>query len=88
MENDETWELLSYILASQYRKKILKVLLNGPTIPKEIAKKTDLRISHVSAVLKDLSRKELVECITPKARKGRIYRVTEKGKALIEKINK
>jgi len=86
MSDDETWDLLSYILASEYRKKVLRVLLSGPAIPKDISERTNLRISHVSAVLKDLSKRSLVECITPNARKGRIYRITKKGRDILKKL--
>lgn len=39
-------------------------------------------------VLKSLLKKELVECITPKNKKGRIYRITENGLNVLNMIRK
>lgn len=87
MTEESNWELLSFILASKYRMKILKTLLASPHTPKEISQKTNIRISHVSAVLKTLSEKSLVTCLTPSARKGKLYVATDKAKELIQRIS-
>ena len=40
----------------------------------------------MSATLRQLKEHELVECINPEVRKGRLYRLTKKGELLIENL--
>ena len=80
------WETISYIISSKYRKKILKILAEGPATPSGIAKKTGLRISHVSMTLKQLLNKQLIVCLTPTAKKGRLYKLSDEGGKIVEKI--
>ena len=40
----------------------------------------------VSKVLSELKSKEIVECINEEARKGRLYRLTDTGKDVLETI--
>ena len=42
--------------------------------------------NHLSNPLKQLKEYELVECINPEVRKGRLYRLTDKGDALVKNI--
>ena len=66
-------------------KKMLAHSLDGDVkIPTAIAKDSGIRTNHISKVLSELKAHELVECINPEVRKGRLYRLTDKG----EKITK
>jgi len=56
--------------------------------PKQIATNTNLRIGHVSNVLRRLVDKELIECVNPEAKRGRIYRLTSTGKEISELMKK
>ena len=40
----------------------------------------------MSFTLKQLQEHDLVECINPEVRKGRLYRLTDKGEKLLDKI--
>lgn len=61
--------------------------LNGEVkIPSEIANDTEIFQNHISATLRQLKEHELIECINPEARKGRLYRLTEKGEGIVDKI--
>ena len=61
--------------------------LDGETkIPSQIAKDTNILQNHMSATLKQLREHELVECINPEVKKGRLYRLTENGEKIIKKI--
>jgi len=77
---------LSFVLASSYRTEILKSLLKNIGTPSTISKDIDKSITHVSRNLKELTEKNLVECLTPEHRKGKIYQITEKGNETISKI--
>lgn len=84
--DQEIWKEVGYIQASKYRTKVIKSLAGDTKIPSQIAKDTDILQNHMSATLKQLKEHELVECINPEVRKGRLYRLTEKGEEIIDKI--
>ena len=76
------WESYSFVVASVYRKKILKSLLERPKIPSEIKNDTSYYLSHVSNVLSELVKATLVECLTPSRSKGKVYKLTENGEKI------
>jgi DNA-binding PadR family transcriptional regulator len=41
---------------------------------------------YISKVLAELKAHELVECINPEVRKGRLYRLTDKGDELVKNL--
>ena len=55
-------------------------------IPSQIAKDSEIRTNHISKVLSELKNKEIVECINEEARKGRLYRLTDTGKEVLDTI--
>ena len=76
--------LLGFVLASKYRKKILQALQEKPLTPATIAEKTEIYPSHVSMTLVELTKKNLVVCLTPKLKKGRLYVLTKEGKTILK----
>lgn len=83
---DEMLTEISYVQISQYRTKVMKALEGEVKIPSNIARDSRIRTNHISKVLAELKAHELVECINPEVRKGRLYRLTEKGEELVENI--
>ena len=79
MNNDEIFQLVGYVMASEYRTHILKSIGDGIKIPSAIAEDIGLRTNHVSNVLKDLKENNLVVCLNEEARKGRLYKNTDLG---------
>lgn len=86
-EYDELLSLTSYVLISKYREKTLKSLGDDVKIPTHIAKESGIRTNHISKVLSELKTKDMVECINEDARKGRLYRLTDTGKDVLDIIN-
>ena len=84
--SDEMLTEISYVKISQYRTKVMKSLDGDVKIPTVIAKDSEIRPNHISKVLAELKAHELVECINPEVRKGRLYRLTDKGEELVENI--
>jgi len=78
--------LIGYIKASNYRKNIIKSLENKKLTPVEMAKETCIPLSHVSNTLAELLEKDLVVCLTPKLKKGRLYELTTTGKEVLKDI--
>ena len=84
--SDELLKLTSYVLISKYREKTLKSIGDEVKIPTNIAKDSGIRTNHISKVLGELKDHELVECINPEVRKGRLYRLTDKGDELVKNL--
>ena len=85
--SDEMLKEMSYIKISKYRTKVMKSLDGEVKIPTVIAKDSEIRPNHISKVLAELKAHELVECINPEVRKGRLYRLTDKGEEVTKNIN-
>ena len=84
--SDEMLIEVSYVQISKYRTKVMKALEEDVKIPTAIANDSGIRTNHISKVLSELKAHELVECINPEVRKGRLYRLTDKGKKVNENI--
>ena len=84
---DEILTEISYVEISSYRKKVMKSLDGEILIPTQIARNSEIRPNHISKVLAELKAHELVECINPEVRKGRLYRLTDKGEEIVKNIN-
>ena len=87
-DEKKDFTLLGFVLASHYRTKIIMTLDEKASTPKQLAKSTNLRIGHVSNVLKRLGGKGLTECVNAEAKRGRIYRLTDEGKKVFEMMRK
>jgi len=74
-------ELAGFIIRSGYRKQVF-ALLDNPIRPSEIAKKLNLRLTHITRELRELKKRKVVECLNPKERIGRLYQLTEIGNRL------
>ena len=85
--SDEMLTEMSYVKISTYRTKVMKSLDDEVKIPSQIAKDSDIRVNHISKVLSELKAHELIECINPEVRKGRLYRHTDKGEIVSKNIN-
>lgn len=82
------WELYSFVVRSKYRKLVLSVLSEKPHMPSEIAKKLNVHTAHVSRALRELELRNIIRCVTPRHKKGRIYILTEIGKKIFDIMNK
>ena len=84
--SDQLLKEYGYVTASKYRSKVMKSLDGEVKMPSQIAKDTDILQNHMSATLRQLKERHLVECINPEVRKGRLYRLTDKGEKIVDKI--
>ncbi|WP_405290493.1 ArsR family transcriptional regulator [Methanobrevibacter sp.] len=82
MEN-EIIESVAFIKSSKNRYKVLYSLSEGIKIPSEISRETEIRLNHVSALLKDLKENGYVVCLNENYKKGRMYALTETGKNVL-----
>lgn len=86
MEN-EIAKICAWLMSGSRRLKIFKTL-ETPKIPKFIQQETKLPFSNVSEGLTILMNKNLVECINPEDKVGRMYKLTELGEKVMEEIKK
>lgn len=88
MDDDEFYQLLSFIRLSPYRRTIIEDFheTGGPKTPKDIAKTTDINLTHVSHHLIKLKEHELVTVINPNAPRHRYYRLTVKGRKFVKRL--
>ena len=84
--SDEMLTEISYVQISSYRKKVMKSLDGEVLIPTQIARNSEIRTNHISKVLAELKAHELIECINPEVRKGRLYRQTDKGEIVSKNL--
>lgn len=85
--SDELLIEIGYVQISKYRTKTMKTLKGNVKIPSAIARDSGIRTNHISKVLSELKTHELVECINPEVKKGRLYRLTDKGEKVTENLN-
>ena len=85
--DDETLKKYAYVNISSYRVKAVKSLQKGAKTPTELAKDSEIRVNHISKVLKELKDYEVAECINEEKRKNRIYRLTDVGHEIVEHLD-
>ena len=79
--------MIGYINNSKYRIEVIKSLGKDSKFPLLISKDTNIPQNQVSAVLKQLMNKELVELINSEARKYRLYKTTEYGEEVLSELS-
>ena len=84
--SDEILKEIGYVQISSYRTKVMKTLEDEVKMPSQIAKDSEIRQNHIWKVLSELKARELVECINPEVRKGRLYRHTDKGNQIVKNL--
>ncbi|MDR1819731.1 MAG: transcriptional regulator [Methanobrevibacter sp.] len=74
---------IALIKASRYRNSILFSIGYNIKTPSEISKEVNIRINHVSKVLKELKNENIVKCLNEERTKGRLYQLTEEGEEIL-----
>ncbi|MBA7708920.1 hypothetical protein ES703_117825 [subsurface metagenome] len=82
-----TIEDLQWIKVSKYRLKILFVLKDKLKSPRELEKELNIKLSHISRSLSQLSLKRYVEDKTPNLGRNKLYAITKKGGEVLKKID-
>lgn len=82
-----SWDEISYVIASKTRKSIV-IKLDTPRTPTFLAKDLSINLANVSRALAELEERNVVVCLTPKQKVGKIYSLTKKGKDISVKMRK
>jgi len=83
----ETIDKLGFVRASRYRNNILLFVGDSVKKPSEIANSVDVSDKNVSRYLKDLKSKNLIVCLNENAKMGRLYKLTDEGRELLEYLS-
>ena len=86
-KEDIDWDDMSFILSGKHRKNILK-LLENPKTPTQLKEETKLHFNQISRTLQELESKGFVECLNPKQKLTRFYKITSKGKNILNQTEK
>lgn len=79
----EHWERVGFILHAPLRARVLRALA-APKTPTQLARELKVDRPSASRALLELEGKGLVACLTPGARKGRLYRRTPLGNRVLK----
>lgn len=86
--NDKTVIAYWYCMSSKRRYDIVIALGDkGYLTPTNISKETGIRVNHISNLLSELKKYDIVVCINEEMRKGKLYRLTDFGKDLLLYLN-
>ena len=86
--NEEIIILIEYIKTSPNREKVIKILNGNILKPSDISKETGVHINTVSKCLKQLREQELVRLLNPETKRGRLYKLTDKGLNVVSNMQK
>lgn len=79
------WDDIGFVISSSYRTAVIERLAESPSTPSQISSDKDIAVAHVSRALNQLRERSMVDLLVPEDRKkGRVYRLSEKGAALWE----
>ncbi len=88
VNNDKDYNMLAFILDGSVRMKTYVRLLKGPSYAYQIATEEKLLLTSVTRSLQDLLKEAVIECITPKKRRRKFYRLTPSALKLQEDVLK
>ncbi len=80
-------ENYSFVVSGKFRKNVF-MQLESKKSPSQIAKNLNASTTQVSRTLKQLESRNLIGCLTPSSRMGKIYALTDKGKEVFSDIKK
>jgi predicted transcriptional regulator len=78
--------LVEYVMKSSYRTRVLQAIGDEVMMPHQIARKSNVLNNHISKTLRQLREHDLVELINPEVSRGRLYRLTDEGKIILNEI--
>lgn len=76
---------ISFIVRAKNRKSVFEALTT-PKTPTQLSKELKVNIGFVSNILIELKERKLIECLSPNEKRHRFYKITKKGKELLDKV--
>ena len=88
MSKKDDMSIISLLARSKKRINVLKSLEKEDKIPSKISKDINIRINHISGILKELKELGVVVCLNEEDKRYRFYSITDKGKYYLDKVEK
>ena len=81
--------MYAWLKRGNRRRDVLRVIAssNTPLTVNEIKTKVKIAIAQASFTVKELLDKKMIECLNPKDKIGRIYRITSEGKGIWQQLS-
>ena len=86
MKNGISDELRIFFARSKFRLEVLKILGEKPQIASFLAHKMQKHREVISRIFLDLQKQGLAKCKNPESPSFRYYKITKKGKDVLEKL--
>jgi predicted transcriptional regulator len=80
-----SWDTVSFVLRGKNRVAVL-ASLTTPKTPTILASELHTSIPNISRTLRELRSRRLVESLTPNARAGKLYLVSDQGRIVSLKV--
>ena len=81
------WKDYSYVVRGKQRIEVIKSLEKPMTVT-QVRNATELSLSEASRVVRSFEKVSLAKCLNPKDITGRVYELTERGRAVREGLFK
>ncbi len=84
------WEKYAWLKRGNRRIDILQKisLSKTPITIKEIKQKSKIALTQSSITIKELFEKKLIDCLNPKDKIGKLYRINKNGLELLGELQK
>ncbi|MCD6229514.1 MAG: ArsR family transcriptional regulator [Candidatus Diapherotrites archaeon] len=84
------WVLYAWLKRGSRRKTVLFELhvSKEPLAANDISRNLNIAISQASFTIKELHGKKLVECLNPLDKIGRLYKITSKGREILNETQR
>jgi len=83
---EEFYKDISFLKAGKYRMKVILDIQDKIKTPKDISKSAEIPMRETSRALGELKKRDIVIVLDESAKKGRLYKLTDKGKEAFEII--
>jgi len=83
MKKGTNWDDIGFVISSNYRKKVLKAL-DTEKQPSELSKELNINKTHISRTLNELESKEMIKCLNPNLKKGKLYVISDYGRKILK----
>ena len=82
----EKWKKFAHVISSKNKKAIIEYMSKGPSTPTEISTNLKINPSITSRLLRKMTEDQIVECLNPTEKKGRLYYLTDLGNWIADHI--
>ena len=86
-KDEKILEKIAFVQGSEHRRNIVLYMKYNLYTPKQIGTAIGVRTNHVSNLLEQLKKQDIVYCATPNIHKGKLYSLTDDGKTIYEYIS-